>query len=278
MRIAYFGRPGSYSHQIATKRFPTGKFVSCPTHGQVVDALLNNKVSIGVLPLDNSAAGVVMETIDTLVSPSFVHSRLKIQEQLDLTPDLALLSKTKSLRQIKRLYSHPFPLRYLAKWIQKNLPQAEIFETVSTSEAAQLASEQDSAAAVAGPHAAKIYKLDIVKSKLAKPHEYITRFCVVSTKPLQKKTTTHVACSFGLKHRPGALVHALSILSTYGLNLTRIISRPLAYRTGKFDPDAYLFWIDVDIGENRKSLDAAMKELKNATTFLDVLGHYFIQK
>jgi chorismate mutase / prephenate dehydratase len=278
VRVAYFGRPGSYSHLAAVKRFGKhASYLSCPTHPRVVEALLNRKATIGVLPIENSVAGVVMDTIDTLVSPEFVRSKIAIREYLELAPQLCLLSN-QPLKNIRRLYSHPFPLRYLSRWIQKYLPGVDLFETVSTSEAAQLASERTDTAAIAGPQAADIYKLRILKDDLANVREYLTRFCVISAVKTSKAVTpTHSAYCFGLKHKPGSLVSALSVLSRHRLNLTRIISRPLSQRTGKFEPDAFLFWVDVDHQKlNPKERKDALKEMKHATTFFDVLGDYTI--
>ncbi|MDD2707449.1 MAG: prephenate dehydratase domain-containing protein [Verrucomicrobiae bacterium] len=290
MKVAYFGREGSYSHQVAIERFGTSaRFVSCPTHPEVVRALLSRKAEAGVLPLENSIAGVVMETIDTLLSSQFAHSKFKIQEYLDLAPELALLigippgtltqqnQKTAFVRGIRRLYTHPYPARYLSDWIRKHLPKAELFETVSTSEAAQLASEQPGTAAIAGPHAAKIYDLDIAFRKLSKPNEYITRFCVISAKPINRAPPTHAAICFGLHHRPGSLVNALTILSQHHLNLTRILSRPQMYRTGKFEPNTYVFWVDIDIGKSKQAFACALEQLRVATTFMDILGLYTVR-
>ena len=274
MRVAYFGRPGSYAHQAALERFGRStRCLPCPTHPQVIDTLLARRASVGVLPIENSVAGVVMETIDVLVTPSFVKSRLKIREYTELAPNLALLSNHPK-RAIRRLYSHPYPFRYLAQWIRRHLPRAELFETVSTSEAAQLAAEQKYSAAIAGPHAARIYGLRVLQDHLAAPGRYITRFCIVSARPTTKRPPSHRALCFGLRHRPGALVGALSILSQHGLNLTRILSRPLAQRTGRFEPDAYLFWVDVDTRPAGSRFDEALRELARATTFVDVVGEY----
>lgn len=278
MRVACFGREGSYAHQAALRRFgSTASYLACPTHAQVVDALLAKRSTVGVLPLENSISGVVMESIDALVAPRFVHSRLRIREHLETAPQLALLSN-QPMHEIRRVYSHPYPLRYLAGWIRKNLPGAEVFETVSTSEAAQLASEQAGAAAIAGPHAARIYKLKCLRARLSKASEYLTRFAVIAPRPIAgARRATHAVLAFGLKHRPGALAAALTLLARHDLNLTRILSRPLAQRTGKFEPDAYLFWVDVDIRVGKNIFPRALHELKRHTTFLDVLGEYFIR-
>jgi chorismate mutase/prephenate dehydratase len=290
MKVAYFGREGSYAHQVAVERFgKSAAYVACPTHGQVVEALLARRVPVGVLPLENSIAGVVMETIDTLVTPQFARSPVKIREHLDMCPQLALLARSPSgsisakngkataLRKIRRLYSHGYPIRYLARWIRQHLPQAEVFETVSTSEAAQLASEQPNTAAIAGIQTARIYGLEVLHPRLNRAREYVTRFCVVSSRALSRTPPTHAALCFGLHHRPGSLVTALTVLSQHHLNLTRIISRPLIYRTGKFEPNTYLFWVDIDIGKSRPSLECALNQLRRATTFMDILGMYSIR-
>jgi chorismate mutase/prephenate dehydratase len=275
VRVAYFGREGSYSHQVALNRFGSGAaYISCPTHARVIDELLAHRATRGVLPIENSVSGMIPETIDAVVRSDFVASRFKIQEQWHVPIKLSLLGNA-PLRQIRWVYSHPFPLTYLERWLDRNLPHAERIETVSTTEGAYLAAKRKGSAAIASAKAAPIYRLRVLKEKLSDPKKYQTRFYLLGPVwgPLDPEAT-QVALCFSLPNRPGALVAALQVLARNRLNMTRIMSRPLAKRTGIFNPDEYLFWIDVDARPASDRFQKVLHELKRQTRHFDVLGAY----
>jgi chorismate mutase/prephenate dehydratase len=275
VKVAYFGREGSYSHQVAQKRFgPDARYISCPTHSQVVDELLAHRAGRGVLPIENSVSGMIPETIDAIVRSDFVASRFKIQEQWHVPIKLSLLGNS-PIRKVRWVYSHPFPLAYLEKWLDRNLPNAERIETVSTTEGAYLAAKRMGSAAIASAKAAPIYKLKVLKPSLSDPKKYQTRFYLLAPiwGPLDP-VSNQVALCFSLPNRSGALVGALQVFARYKLNMTRIMSRPLAKRTGIFNPDEYLFWVELDAQPASDRFQKVLRDLKQKTKHFDVLGAY----
>lgn len=279
LRVAYFGREGSYSHQVALKQLGRDAvYFACPTSQKVVDALLSGKANRGVVPIENSISGMIPESIDAIVRHDFVTSGYLIQEQWHAPIQLSLLGNS-PMRRIKTVYSHPFPLVYLEKWLDRNLPNAERIETVSTTEGAYLASRQRNSAAVASAKAAPVYGLKVLKPKLSDPKKYQTRFYLLSkTRNAERGTrnvkANQVALCFSLPNRPGALVGALEVFARNRLNMTRIMSRPLAKRTGIFNPDEYLFWVDLDADPVSTQFQKMLAELGRKTKHYDILGLY----
>ena len=71
-----------------------------------------------------------------------------------------------------------------------------------------------------------------------------------------------------LAHKPGALLAALEPFARQQINLLKIESRPI-----HGSPWEYQFFLDVQTSDTGK-LDAALRELQAATSFLRVLGIY----
>lgn len=273
MRVSYFGREGSFSHETALRGFPRarGYFAGLDAHG-VLHALYSGKSDCGILPIENSSEGTISGTVDALLSPKFIRSRFRIQEEITLTIHLSLLSRF-PLKRIRKVYSHPVPLGHLSAWFKKYLPEAKLIPTHSTSEGAMFASQEPESAAIANQAAAKIYCIPILRDRLLeKPNQ--TRFYVVARHPFSRTPPQKTAIAFGLPNRPGSLVHLLSIFSNARINLTRITSRPLDKRRQGFRPNEYVFWVDFEGNPATPDARSALRKARKATTFLDIMGAF----
>jgi prephenate dehydratase len=82
------------------------------------------------------------------------------------------------------------------------------------------------------------------------------------------KDARKMSLAMRLAHRPGALLAALEPFSHHGVNLLKIESRPIH---GK--PFEYQFYVDVEADEC-EPLEKALKEVREATSDLRVLGRY----
>ena len=74
---------------------------------------------------------------------------------------------------------------------------------------------------------------------------------------------------FATKHEPGCLVKALSALSSNGINLNSIESRPYRGR-----PWEYYFYVDFSGHMKDESVRNAIDELKDQVEELKILGSY----
>lgn len=274
MRIVYFGQEGSFAHETALKAFPKARaYLPGINSRGVLEFLYQRKADCGIVPIENSSEGTVTESVDALISPEFAQSRARIQEELILPVRLHILSNARSLRSVERIYSYPVPMNHLDGWLKKNLPRVKRIPTLSTSEGAMMAAEDPKAgAAIGNAAAAKIYGLKILRRLAPRPNQ--TRFYAIARKAFSEKPAQRTAVCFGLPNKSGSLVTLLSIFAAEGINLTRIISRPLDKREKGFRPNEYVFWVDFDGNPLSSHIRGVLKKARAATTFLDVTGSY----
>ena len=101
-----------------------------------------------------------------------------------------------------------------------------------------------------------------------------TRFIVVARKPVDvpeqipAKTTLIVSTS----QDAGSLVESLLVLRKYGINMTKLESRPIMG-----NPWEEMFYIDLQAHLKSEAMSAAIEELTSITQYLKVLGCYPIE-
>ena len=270
--VAYFGRPGSFSHVAAQRRFPQAELRECPTIEEAFARLQSGEFVHILVPVENASSGIITNTADQLMrlARSGADS-LRIRESLTMRIDLALMARPGTGR-IATIYSHRAPFDHARDWLAKNYPQAEQVIVESTSEAAALAAKQPGAAAIAGIQVAESHGLEIVTTRVGDEVANQTTFVVVGP-PLDAPPATHTCLVFELPHVAGSLVAVLQVLSKRNLNLTKILSRPIP---GRFEE--YRFMIEFAGAEPDTGVKKALDRLGKITSFLSVIGSYPVLK
>lgn len=263
-RVAYLGPEGSYCHQAARERFGAATdLVPCPTIAEIFSAVDRGEVEAGVVPMENSGEGAVGATQDALLgTSSWVCGEiyLKIRH--------ALLTRSQA-GPIQTVYSHPQALAQCRHWLATRLPGVKLVEVASTAEGARRASKEKTAAAIASPWAAKIYGLKIRHRDVQDHQGNSTRFLVLGQEPVPTTGKDKTSLLFSLPHRAGALHRALGVLSSKGLNLLKVESRPAPGKSWE-----YVFFVDVRGHADRPDFRQALIRLQKQTQDLRVLGSY----
>ena len=267
-KAAIQGEEGSFSEEAGVKYW--GKsvvFVPKQSFEEVVKAVESDETNYGLLPIENVLIGSISTTYDLLLESS-----LSITGEVVTPVSHFLLAMEKvPLDEIKRIYSHPAALSQCSSFLQslKNCEIVPIYDTAGS--AMKISRERDrESAAIASKLAAKIYNLEIVAERLEDHPNNQTRFIVISKSPEEthyKNAKTSVI--FTTLHQPGALFKALKIFNDYGINLTKLESRP--HRT---EPWRYYFYLDFEGHVKDKMIREALDELKDQSNFLKILGSY----
>jgi len=281
MKILYFGKPFSFTHIVAKKRFgPKHQYISKLTIIDIIDDLIKSRLydTIGVVPAENTQAGMVYDTVDILVNDKFHKSNLAIQEELELSVKIYLLGHSKNLNNVKKVYSHEYPIKFFYDWIKTHLPNAVIIKLSSTSEAAYHIRNEKNSVALASKEAAEYYKIKILKRIQETDKKNITKFYVISNKNFPRKIFKQLPAEktsvvFSVKDKPGALCDVLTILKNKGINLSRIISRPHPKEIWQ-----YVFLIEIDGGLHNIKVIQALDELKKHTMSIYTIGSYYTLK
>ena len=266
IEIAYLGPEGTYSHIIAQKHYGNAKkIIPMSSIMDVCSFTAESSSRRGIVPVENSSGGPIPETIDILIYNKF---NLLIEESIYLNIKLALLGKKKEV--INTLYSHPVPLFHCDSWIRENMPKVNKSTTSSTGQAAEQASLEKNAAAIASIASAKIYNLDILEYPIEQDIPNITQFytlALIPKKPIGR--TIKTAVSAFLKNDPGSLYDFLEPLKNSNINLSRIISRPVFGR-----PSEYAFFVDIDGDFADIQMQNTIDKIQQACSRFRIIGSY----
>ncbi len=270
MRVAFQGEPGAFSEAAAIQLLG-GEIRTVPraTFEAAFTAIAEGAADALLAPVENSLAGSVVRVFDLLME-----SRLAIVAETILPIEMQLIAAPgASLADIRSVASHPMALaqceRFFAAHPQwKRVPAEDTAGSVREA----LSRGDKSSAAIAGRRAAEHYHGVILAESIQDNTENFTRFVLLVP---EKESATwispqarKVSLAMRLAHRPGALLASLEPFAKHGVNLLKIESRPIHGR-----PWEYQFFIDVE-AQTPARLDAALAEVRSATSELRVLGRY----
>jgi chorismate mutase/prephenate dehydratase len=267
-KVAIQGEEGSYSEEAGIQYW--GKsvvFVPKQSFEEVISSVEKGETDFGLLPLENTLIGSISHTYELILE-----SNLPIIGEVITPVSHCLLSTQKvSVSRIRRVYSHPAALSQCSTFLGglKNCEIIPIYDTAGS--AMKISREKDpAAAAIASSLAAQLYNLEIIAEKLEDYPNNQTRFIIVAAKS-EESSLKHAKTSivFTTLHQPGALYKVLKVFNDYGINLTKLESRP-----HKTEPWRSYFYLDFEGHEKDGIIRETMKELKEQTNFLKVLGSY----
>ncbi|OGS19912.1 MAG: chorismate mutase [Elusimicrobia bacterium RIFOXYA2_FULL_39_19] len=265
LKIAYFGPEATFTHLAAVKNFGRySEFISCKSIGDVFQAVEKNRADYGVVPIENTTEGIVNHTLDI-----FYESDLLICSEINLRIEQCLLANAENLKSIKKVFTHYQPLAQCRKWLEFNLMKVEIVEVSSTAEAAKLAAKTKNSAAIGSYLAGDVYKLKVMARGIEDSKENFTRFLVIGRQITNRSGYDKTSIMFSIKDKIGALHSMLAPFQKYGINLTKIESRPTKKKAWE-----YVFFIDLAGHIEDKKVRLALQELNKQCVFLKILGSY----
>lgn len=273
--IGYLGPKGTFTKLAVDAAFNGDEKVAFKTIPHCIDAVNNEEVKIGVVPIENAIEGTVHLTIDYLVHqvrlPIIAEIVVPIQQNL-----LVHSNFTGSLLDIKEVHSHRHAIAQCQQYLHKNVPNAEIHYSDSTGSAAEMVSANGNPiAAIGNTLAAKEYNLTVFKENI---HDYPnnhTRFIVLT----KNKETVRINHPVKLdrtsllitlpEDRAGVLHQVLSAFAWRKMNLSKIESRPMKTGLGN-----YFFIIDVDEPYDDALFPGVQGELEALGCNVTILGTY----
>lgn len=275
--ILFLGPQGTYC-EIAKNQFmslipDTGlKQVPFTTVKSIIDYVDQNPHSAGIIPIENSIEGIVRETMDNLLNVK--DTELQITAETVIPVNHCLVSKSRDIKKIKKIISHPQALAQCRNFISKTFgsdeDSVEQIEKASTAKAAKELFELDETfAAIANPHTAEIFKLNILAKNINDEHDNKTRFILVSRSKTTSTDTDKTSIAFVTKNQPGALVKVLNVFDSLNINLLYIDSRPSKKNLGE-----YVFFVDFEGHIEDNPTQKVLDLIRLNTNYIKVLGSY----
>ena len=271
-RIAIQGVIGSF-HDIAAHQYYEGEqiqLICCNTFEDVFKCIKEDPTTIGMLAIENTIAGSLLHNYELLRDSGTTivgEHKLHIQHSICCLPD-------DDIDNIDEVHSHPVALMQCRQYLSK-YPNIKAVEDEDTAGSAEKISrlKKKGWAAICHSDAARFYGLKGLEDHIEDNKHNYTRFLVVCNpmkadflRPLNE--TDKSSLVFSLPHEEGSLSKILTILSFYGINLTKIQSLPVIGHEWE-----YMFYVDVtynDLTRYRQSIDAIIPLTKELT----ILGEY----
>lgn len=265
LKIGFLGPEGTFSEQAVRKHFGHAAYgLPLGSIEEVFQEVAAGHADFGVVPVENSGQGMIQVTLDM-----FLTSDATICGEVELRVHQCLHSLSGKLDEVRRVYAHAQSLQQCKTWLRLNLPHAECLAVSSNAEAARMARHDDTAAAIAGEIAGKVYGLKTVADAIEDRADNTTRFLVIGRSLFPPSGNDRTSLLVTVNDKPGALYDVLSPFAKHGVSLNRIESRPA--HTGKWQ---YAFFIDVSGHIHEGNLQAAVQEIESTVAGLRVLGSY----
>lgn len=265
LKVAFFGAEATYSHLAAREKFGSAAtLLPTASISEVFQEVSQERVSFGVVPIENSTEGVVAHTLDLLVE-----SELQICAEIFLDIHHNLLSRSGRAEEIEGIVSHPQALAQCRGWLAAHFPNTRVEEVASTAHAAVMAARDAKLAAISSSLAQEVYELRMVAHNIEDQSQNITRFLVIGRSDSKPTGSDKTSLVFSVKDEPGILHRMLQPFAKSRINLTKIESRPL-----KNKPWEYMFFIDLKGHKQVGAIRRAIKTLEHNCIFVKILGSY----
>ncbi len=265
LTVAYFGPEGSFTEGALRKHFGgTAEALPVATIAEVFRAVTAKTADFGVVPVENSAEGIVGHTHDLLM-----RSPLVIVGEVVLRVHHQLLSRSATLGEIKQVAAHPQALAQCREWIDHHLRDCEQVAVSNNAEAARRAVDEPRLAAIASREAAAHWGLPILASNIEDAPDNATRFFVIGRNPVGPSGQDKTSLLLTAPHTPGSLHALIEPFARRGISLLRIESRPA--RRGLWE---YVFFVDVAGHEKDPAIQEALAELERGGGVVRRLGSY----
>ncbi len=272
-KTAIQGVSGSF-HEIAARQYfanETIQPVECDSFNALFDALQFKEANFAVVAIENSVAGSII--------PNYAHiknSGFKIIGEVYLRIEQNLVGiPGQKIDSIKEIHSHPMAIEQCGEFLNPlRRKGVKIVNSEDTALSAKRIGENRIAntVAISSRRAAEIYHLEVLAESIETNKENFTRFLILSGEEANNNThrltPNKSSICFKLPHEQGSLSQALSVLTYYKMNLTKIQSLPIVGKVWQ-----YLFYVDL-VFDDYEKYRLSLKAIEPLTTEMQILGEY----
>ena len=270
-RIAIQGVKGCFHEQAARLFYQehehiVPEIVECLTFDGLYKSMDKGNADAAVMAIENTVSGGLLPNFELLRRND---RRIKGEVFLRIQQNLMALP-VQSIEDIKEVRTHYMAINQTREFF-KDYPWIRLVESEDTAKSAAEIAEQglEGIGAVASTLAAELYGLEILAESIETYKQNFTRFLILDDAlEVDKDKINKSSMCFTLSHTPGSLAHVLTILSFYGMNLTRIQSLPIPGQEWQ-----YFFYVDIKF-ENYLRYEQALAAVRPLMEDLTILGEY----
>ena len=270
-RIAIQGIKGCFHEQAARLFYEehghiVPDIVECATFEDLYRSMASGESDAAVMAIENTVSGGLLPNFELLRK---YDRKIKGEVFLRIQQNLMALPGQK-IEDIREVRTHYMAINQTREFFKK-YPWIRLVESEDTAKSAADVSVQGLAGvgAVASELASELYGLEILAESIETYKQNFTRFLVFDDSlEVDISKVNKASMCFTLSHSPGSLAHVLTILSFYGMNLTRIQSLPIPGQEWQ-----YFFYVDIKF-EDYLRYEQALAAVRPLMEDLNILGEY----
>lgn len=263
-KVGFFGEIGSNTWGAAIDIFSEKNCTEYASFDKIFAAIKNDEIKYGIVPIENSSTGAIVDVYDLLKKYDFY---IIAEKWKRITHNL-YSTQNSCLDKIKYVYSHPQAISQCDEFFKNKNVQLIPYQNTASS-AKLVANQKDNTfAAITNKQAGELYGLKLLKDNIQNNSENFTRFIVIA-KELSDCLSDKISVVFDLINKPGTLYNVLRFFSKLDINLIKIESRPV-----KNNPCNYYFFVDIDGNMKNKNISIALDYVKQNSVYFKFLGEY----
>lgn len=263
--VACQGIEGANSTIACEKLFARPSILYFNNFEGVIAAVEKGLCQYGILPIENSLHGSVIENYDLMNKHHFY-----IVNSIKIKINHFLLAKPGTKKEdIKVVYSHEQAIGQCSELLKSM--NVEVIPCENTAIAAKKVAESNDpgVAAISSRQCAELYNLSIVEENLQNNENNYTKFVCISKKLEIYPGAKKISLMLTLPHKPGALYELMAKFTALGINLTKLESRPIPNRDFEF-----MFYFDLDVSVYDKAVFNLFSQLENGMESFEFMGCY----
>ncbi len=242
------------------------EIVECLTFDDLYKSMDKGEADAAIMAIENTVSGGLLPNFELLRK---YDRKIKGEVFLRIQQNLMAMPGQK-IEDIKEVRTHYMAINQTREFF-KDYPWIRLVESEDTAKSAAEVAEQGlmGVGAVASVLAADLYGLEILAESIETYKQNFTRFLVFDDDfVVDKSVVNKASMCFTLPHAPGSLAHVLTILSFYGMNLTRIQSLPIPGHEWQ-----YFFYVDIKFDDYVR-YEQALAAVRPLMEDLNILGEY----
>ena len=224
-QVACQGTAGAYSEIAARTLFDEPAIEFCPTFESVMQAVADGRVRYGVLPIENRNAGCVAAGYSLLHKYGvYIVREVKCAIRHSL-----LAPKGTKLADIREVISHEQAVHQCSEFLAAH-PEIRVSYAPNTAVAAKMVAESGRCdlASLSSHRCAEIYALEELARDVQNTDNNRTRFLCVSKELELYPDADKASIIIVTDNKPGALYKVLSRFFALGINISSLVSQPIA--------------------------------------------------
>ena len=240
--------------------------VECCTFDDLYRTMDAGEADAAVMAIENTVSGGLLPNFELLRK---YDRKIKGEVFLRIQQNLMALPGQK-IEDIKEVRTHYMAINQTREFF-KDYPWIRLVESEDTAKSAADVAQQGlvGVGAVASVLAAELYGLEILAESIETYKQNFTRFLIFDDAlEVDKSGINKASMCFTLSHSPGSLAHVLTILSFYGMNLTRIQSLPIPGHEWQ-----YFFYVYIKFDDYIR-YEQALAAVRPLMEDLNILGEY----